>query len=111
MALNSVFENTAYIYFDFNPPIITNTTFNINGYVGVENKLQEEITLYPNPTTNAFTIRGIAQGEVSIYSITGQFISQQSFDTNTKIDLSKLQKGMYLVKLKAHAEAFMIQKD
>ena len=111
LALNSVVENTAYIYFDFNPPIITNTTFNINGYVGVENKLQEEITLYPNPTTDAFTIRGIAQGEVSIYSITGQFISQQSFDTNTKIDLSKLKKGMYLVKLKEHAASFMIQKD
>ena len=111
LALNSVVANTAYIYFDFNPPIITNTTFNINGFVGLENKLQEEITLYPNPTNDAFTIKGIAQGEVSIYSITGQFILQQSFDTHTKIDLSKLQKGMYLVQLKEYTEAFMIQKD
>ena len=69
------------------------------------------IKLYPNPTTDAFTIKGITQGEVSIYSIMGQFISQQSFDANTKIDLSQLQKGMYLVKLKGHPEAYMIQKD
>lgn len=83
---------------------------NDNSNSKFENHFQE-IKLYPNPTTDAFTIKGITQGEVSIYSIMGQFIAQQSFDAHTKIDLSQLQKGMYLVKLKGHPEAFMIQKD
>jgi len=35
LPLNSEIKNTAYIFFDFNPAIITNTTLNINGYVGI----------------------------------------------------------------------------
>jgi hypothetical protein len=111
LPLNAVIENTAYIYFDFNPAIITNTTFNINGFVGLVTAEQEEITLYPNPSSDGFYIKGLPQGEVSIYSVSGQFIMRQSFDATTKIDLSEMESGVYLVQVEGKGVAFISKMD
>ncbi len=111
LPLNAVIENTAYIYFDFNPAIITNTTFNINGFVGLANSEQEEITLYPNPTNDGFYIKGLPQGEVAIYSISGQYIKYQKFDAQTKIDLSEMESGVYLVQVEGKGVAFISKMD
>ena len=99
LPLNSVIENTAYIYFDFNPPIITNTTFNINGFVGLEDLEQQEITVYPNPTNSCFSIKGIEQGTAAVYSISGKMIMQQAFDAQTQFNLSEMEPGIYLVQV------------
>lgn len=111
LPLNAFIENTAYIYFDFNPAIITNTTFNINGFVGLESAPQQEITLYPNPSSDGFYIKGLPQGEVSIYSVSGQFIMRQSFDATTKIDLSEMESGVYLVQVEGKGVAFISKLD
>ncbi len=111
LPLNAVIENTAYIYFDFNPAIITNTTFNINGFVGLATAEQEEITLYPNPTNDGFYIKGLPQGEVAIYSISGQYIKHQKFDAQTKIDLSEMESGVYLVQVEGKGVAFISKMD
>lgn len=111
LPLNSVIENTAYIYFDFNPPIITNTTFNINGFVGIETEQQLALTIYPNPTSDFLYINGSAQGEVSIYSISGQLMLRQAFDATTKIDLSQIESGVYLVRVEGKGVAFVSKLD
>jgi hypothetical protein len=111
LPLNAVIENTAYINFDFNPAIITNTTFNINGLVGLATAEQEEITLYPNPSSDGFYIKGLPQGEVSIYSVSGQFIMRQSFNATTKIDLSEMESGVYLVQVEGKGVAFVSKMD
>ena len=105
------FENTAYIYFDFNPPIITNTTFNINGFVGLTQTEQDVFSVYPNPTSDFFCIKGSAQGEVSIYSISGQLMLRQAFDATTKIDLSRMESGVYLVQVEGKGVAFVSKLD
>ena len=97
LPLNSVIENTAYIYFDFNPSIITNTTFNINGFVGLEDLEQQEITVYPNPSNGIFTIGGLEKEYISIYSIAGKFILDQELVGTTLIDLSQMESGVYLL--------------
>jgi hypothetical protein len=97
LPLNSVIENTAYIYFDFNPAIITNTTFNINGFVGQEELAQQEVVVYPNPSSGIFTISSLEQGYVKIYSLDGQFIFNQDLAVSTSIDLSQLKPGIYLL--------------
>lgn len=111
LPLNAVVENTAYIYFDFNPPIITNTTFNINGFVGIETEQQLALTLYPNPTSDGFYINGASQGDVSIYSISGQLMLRQAFDATTKIDLSQMESGVYLVQVEGMGVAFVSKLD
>jgi uncharacterized repeat protein (TIGR01451 family) len=51
-------SNTAYIYFDFNSPVVTNTTLNTVtnsvGITSINNDLQ--ISVFPNPTRDEFTV-------------------------------------------------------
>ena len=97
LTLNSEITNTAYIYFDFNPAIITNTTVNINGYVGLSSPTQGLVDLYPNPSNGKLTIEGLEEGEVVIYSITGQKMLQHHYTRGQELDLTKLDAGMYVV--------------
>ncbi|MCF8202883.1 MAG: T9SS type A sorting domain-containing protein [Crocinitomicaceae bacterium] len=52
-----------------------------------------------NPTNDGFYIKGLPQGEVAIYSISGQYIKYQKFDAQTKIDLSEMESCVYLVQV------------
>lgn len=97
LALNSEVKNTAYIYFDFNPAIITNTTLNMNGYVGLSSLTTGHVELYPNPSNGQLTINGMEEGEVVIYSITGQKMIQQEYTSGQVLDLTQLDAGMYVV--------------
>jgi uncharacterized repeat protein (TIGR01451 family) len=64
LALGTTIENTAYIYFDFNTPIITNTT--LNEYVDqvASNDITPDRTflIYPNPTNGKVHISMINFG-------------------------------------------------
>ena len=71
------------------PSTLGTDSFEVNG----------EIYLYPNPTTNYFTLN-TPTSKVEIYSITGQLV--KSFSTNTTADyqfsISDLKTGIYIVK-------------
>jgi 1,4-alpha-glucan branching enzyme len=71
------------------PSTLGTDTFEVNG----------EIYLYPNPTTNYFTMN-TAASKVEIYSITGQLV--KSFNANqskeNQFTISDLNKGIYIVK-------------
>jgi uncharacterized repeat protein (TIGR01451 family) len=97
LALNSEIKNTAYIYFDFNPAIITNTTLNMNGYVGLSSLTTVHVELYPNPSNGQLTINGMEEGEVVLYSITGQKMIQQQYTSGQVLDLTQLDAGLYVV--------------
>lgn len=99
--------NTAYIFFDFNPPIATNTTRNlmvskiIGG--GIELKPTEEgatLTIYPNPSEYELNIE-LSQTEparLQIINISGQTLQEQSFSsTHHTLNVSQLPKGIYLI--------------
>lgn len=51
-------NNTAYIYFDFNTPVVTNTTMNtVTNTVGITNVNNDlQLSVFPNPTHNEFTV-------------------------------------------------------
>ena len=97
LTLNSEIQNTAYIYFDFNPAIITNTTLNINGYVGLSSLTAGLVELYPNPSNGQLLIKGMEAGEIEIYSITGKCVFKENYSGGKILDLSNLTSGMYVV--------------
>lgn len=97
LTLNSEIKNTAYIYFDFNPAIITNTTLNINGYVGLSSLSNQRIEVYPNPSNGQLLIKGMEAGEIEIYSITGKCVYKEHYSAGKTLDLSNLTSGMYVV--------------
>lgn len=105
VVLNDVIENTAYIYFDFNFPIITNTvstTFsNLSNTSFGRNEL---FSIFPNPTNNSLKINLLSENEIQnsvIYNLLGQkLISSKSQQT---IDVSSLQQGTYLIEVETQS--------
>jgi len=90
-------ENTAHIYFDYNPAVVTNTTVN-NFITTVSNKslpIASRLWLYPNPSTGIFNIS--ASANIEVYNLIGDLILSEN--NTTSIDLTAAPKGMYYVKL------------
>jgi uncharacterized repeat protein (TIGR01451 family) len=104
MPVGSVFENTAYIYFDFNEPIITNTaTISFVTTINVDEQTANNLTLYPNPTFGDFTVvSDLLDGaaRVSIYDIAGREVySQNTTSIGSVLLTQKMEPGHYLVRI------------
>lgn len=111
LADGTTIENVAAIYFDFNEPVITNTTLNTmqSSLASIENmEANKQLLVFPNPATQDLTIvpRFEISGmvDVSMLDILGKhiqtiykgaFVKSSSF----KADVSELSKGMYLLRI------------
>lgn len=99
--------NTAHIYFDHNPAVVTNTTLNTmvwGGGVAVpEISAEQTIQIYPNPSTGVYTIRSVTKGESSltVFNASGQIILTQPIPTAsvTSLDLSSQPDGIYFYRV------------
>lgn len=100
MPLNTTIENFADIYFDFNPPVRTNTVKNTlalpTSVTGIADA--EIIYLYPNPATDALylNISDVKNISVIIYSIAGETVKTINNLNINKIDITGLTNGIYL---------------
>ncbi len=105
--LNTQINNTAYIYFDFNSAIVTNTTVNLvvnNISMGeVEN---DRLHVSPNPTQGVINI--VMNGNnnrsyaLNITDLTGKILFEKTIEQNiskTIVDLSFLDNGCYIISL------------
>ncbi|MCX6350439.1 MAG: T9SS type A sorting domain-containing protein [Bacteroidetes bacterium] len=112
----TVVKNTANIYFDFNKPIITNSTnTRFGSIVSIIEKEEEPTTnnlvVYPNPTKGELSIHTktyAKQTSVSVYNIMGQLITHEEFfnQSNMNISTSHLPKGIYLLRINADGKMF-----
>ncbi len=97
-------KNTAHIFFDSNPAIVTNTALNTIAWpASVSNtNAASGISVYPNPASDNVYIQGNdkLEGTASISDISGKLISSHELNSNTtRIDVSKLPAGVYLLKV------------
>lgn len=72
----------------------------------------KDISIFPNPTTNTITIKGIQQDyKIEVYNIIGQKIIEKNItpDNNT-INVSHLSNGAYILKLKDYEGAMKFIK-
>ena len=104
-AIGDVIPNTAEIYFDFNPAIITNTwTTTFVQTLGINESDFSNLTVYPNPVKDMLQINNssiITTIEVS--SILGKQLLSKSVDNlSTEIDLSTFSSGVYFVNIKSN---------
>lgn len=93
--------NTAYIYFDWNPAIVTNTTHNINMVLGVDELETDNLLLYPNPVGEVLTIRSDRPvTAVKIYDLTGKLVYSKEHATEIEtVRTTTLNTGVYIVEL------------
>lgn len=92
--------NTAYIYFDWNDAIVTNTTYNINTTLGIEEFSSDAVQVFPNPATDWVTVQHATGIEfVELVDVSGKvLISRSVQDTQTSLSLIGMQPGMYLIR-------------
>ncbi len=106
--LNYTINNTAYIYFDLNPAIVTNTVFhNVkdNFATSVAETIGKNtlgVILYPNPTNSNITIalsslKAGQQYSLAIYNSAGMLVKEQTGlkEAQTMLDVATLSSGLY----------------
>ncbi|MDQ3049876.1 MAG: T9SS type A sorting domain-containing protein [Bacteroidota bacterium] len=101
--------NTAYIFFDFNPGVVTNTTMNTLVYmlpVGIDEPGNElNVQLYPNPFSNSATLEfdntSADRFTLLITDIAGKRVAPEQNTNSNKftIDRNRLSGGIYFYRL------------
>ncbi len=102
LAPGTQIKNTAYIYFDSNPAVVTNTALNTIANVSAVPKTntQTYIKIYPNPATDKVYIENLQGGTVSICSVSGTQLIEQAITSDKEvIDISSLPMGMYMIRM------------
>lgn len=108
-ALGDIIPNTANIYFDFNPAIVTNTcTTEFVTFLGINVFDANTFEYYPNPTSDIITFamkNNTSFDTIEVMDILGKtLISKKVHYNNAEIDLSSFEKGIYLAKVKANGQ-------
>ena len=100
--IGSEIDNTAYIYFDWNTPIITSTTHNVNAMLwGIDENNQNDFNIYPNPAQDKISIVGKSNNySYSIFDMSGRVLLEGKASSMTEqVNLSLLNQGAYLIKI------------
>ncbi|MFN3967744.1 T9SS type A sorting domain-containing protein [Flavobacterium sp.] len=116
-AVGDIIPNTASIYFDFNPAIVTNT-FNTEfvQQLGVGEFENADFVFYPNPVSDIVTIQVKNEGTIAyiaVSDVSGKMIMAQK-PTNAlsiqTLDLSAVSKGMYLLEVTTDTNLKVVKK-
>ena len=83
-----------------NDAIVTNTTYNINTTLGIEEFSSDAVQVFPNPATDWVTVQHATGIEfVDLVDVSGKvLISRSVQDTQTSLSLIGMQPGMYLIR-------------
>lgn len=102
-------ENTAYIYFDANAAVATNTVINerVSNTVGIRrsgaSKLTGSVGLYPNPAHTELNVvfRTNSVKEFYIADMTGKALAHYKVNGPlVKVDISRFARGSYMLLVK-----------
>lgn len=117
LPIGTQIQNIAYIYFDFNSAVVTNTTFNELTATGIHDLKKDNtaFSISPNPLLNGnlLTIRSNSTSErnlqLVIYDLNGRIVFSSSLIQLKKIQslsLPWLESGIYQCTITTDAEQF-----
>lgn len=116
-AVGTTIPNSAEIYFDYNPPIYTNTF--ITEFVQAlknESFRNSDFILYPNPATDFVQINLKKDSEkiktIVIYDVVGKIVKTIN-DINSseiKVTTSDFSKGLYLIEISNEENVKLVKK-
>ena len=93
----STIENTAYIYFDWNDPIVTNTTFHENMWLDQIDELEGGLSIFPNPAQTQISLGITEPTFIQIKDINGKVIFNERVEVGQTIQVQALESGIYLI--------------
>lgn len=71
-------------------------------WVGVKEMEKKNVTVYPNPATNQFTVNldGAAHSQIQLFNLMGQLVHREESDQeNVNINVRQLTSGVYMLKV------------
>jgi hypothetical protein len=74
---------------------------------GIQVSQTMKISIYPNPTNNIINIEGLNKNEnntIQIFDIQGKLVSTKTVTEKGTIELSELNKGVYVIKIGEYAK-------
>lgn len=118
LPVGTKFTNKAAIYFDYNEPIITNTTMNTiaEKKVGIAEATpyqKDRLMLFPNPASTGFAAFVLShvneRADIRLYDASGKLVSSQqhNLETGENVllqDTELLRAGIYLVRLESASQ-------
>ncbi len=98
VVVGDVISATANIYFDFNSPVITNTAITTFTDFSSVTEMNNDIKIYPNPTTNIVHISSskLIQS-IQVYNQLGELVFTEN--NPSQINLSNFGKGVYFLRV------------
>lgn len=98
------FPADSLVYYDY-------MEFDVKGATGIEEELNREFKVYPNPANEQLFIETGSQSqniELELYNMTGQVVLRESFRNTSTIgvDVSGLTKGIYIMKLRTDKDSY-----
>ncbi|MBK6342546.1 MAG: T9SS type A sorting domain-containing protein [Flavobacteriales bacterium] len=100
IAPGTVIENTANIYFDFNPPVITEPSVLVAEFsTGVQGQSQDDMRLLPNPVNDQLLISSDGTIDmITIIAADGREVMRRRMRTTSgTIDVSGLRAGSFFL--------------
>ena len=73
-----------------------------NSNTGINDIKNSNIKIYPNPTNNIINIEGLNKNEnntIQIFDVQGKLVFTKTINEKGMIDLSELNKGVYVIKI------------
>ena len=117
-AVGDIIPNTAAIYFDYNPAIITNTfQTEFTQLLGTTEFENVNFVFYPNPASDLVTVSlknnvdSIAK--IVVYDVLGKTIAMVNPTNETAsqtIDLTAVETGIYLIEVTTNTNMKVIKK-
>ncbi|MCC6279939.1 MAG: T9SS type A sorting domain-containing protein [Saprospiraceae bacterium] len=106
-------SNTAHIYFDFNPAVVTNTVESSIQVVSTFEPASKSgaINIFPNPAGNRATFRLpeeiIGEGRIEIFSAGGRLVyATKAQGSLQEIDLTNMSSGTYWCRWQTESETY-----
>jgi hypothetical protein len=102
--------NTASIYFDWNDPVVTNTTWNVNADLAVIDNQQAQFVVYPNPFEDRFDIavNGVFEADsrlnAELMTADGRLVQSYNgtlpeLNARLNSDMNTMPSGLYLLRI------------
>ena len=72
--------------------------------LSLNNQIEKTISIYPNPTSSILNFKGLISEniEVTVYDILGKKILTNKLDMSSTLNVSTLENGTYILKIKNH---------
>jgi len=114
LALGTTLNNRAFIYFDYQEPILTNVAKNIISKENLISNLivQNQLKIYPNPANESITISNTYRNPIPVKIINslGQTVYSKiiNAESNLSINTAEMAKGIYIINAEGYAPSKLV---